>query len=70
MLFSLHVYSSWYFLHTAAIDVALSWPKCDASSFAMLSVDNKVPYRSKATTILPMSAIAFVDDEGSSVMIC
>jgi hypothetical protein len=43
MLFSRHVYSSWYFRQIAAIDLAFSSPKCWASSAAIEAVDRRVP---------------------------
>ena len=51
MLLRRHVYSSWYFLASAAILVAFSSPKWLASCFAMDSVESKVPYASNARMI-------------------
>ena len=51
MLFSRHVYSSWYFLHSCASAAAFSSPKWLASRFAMDSVERSVPYASKARII-------------------
>lgn len=43
MLFNRHVYSSWYLRHVAAMVLAFSSPKCEASCLAMLSVERSVP---------------------------
>ena len=43
MLFNRHVYSSWYRLHSVAMDRALSSPKWVDNSLAMDSVERRVP---------------------------
>lgn len=50
-LLSLHVYSSWYRLHCAAIGLALS-PYVFCSKPAIDEVSSRVPYRSNAIWIL------------------
>lgn len=57
MEFILHVYSSWKRRHSPAIKLAFSSPKWEASSLAMLSVERRVPYRSKAMIVLLFEAI-------------
>lgn len=62
MLFSRHVYSNWYLRQVAAIVFALSSPKCVASSFAIDSVDNKVPYRSNAIAVLFADTMLMIEN--------
>lgn len=61
MLLRRHVYSSWYFRHTVAIEVAFSFPKCSASCLAIETVDRRVPYKSNATTMLFLEDMLDVD---------
>lgn len=61
MLFIRHVYSNWYLRQSAAIDVAFSLSKWVASSFAIDSVDNRVPYKSKAIMVLLLGGILYRD---------
>ena len=57
MEFIRHVYSSWKRRHSPAIEAAFSSPKWEASSLAMLSVDRRVPYKSKAMIVLLFEVI-------------
>lgn len=52
MLFNLHVYSSWYRLQAVEMDCAFSESKYFFSDLTIDSVDNTVPYISKAATVL------------------
>lgn len=63
MLFSRHVYSNWYLRQVAAMVFALSSPRCVASSFAIDSVDSKVPYRSNAIAVLFADAMFTIENE-------
>lgn len=66
MLFKRHVYSSWYFRQVVAIVVAFSSPKCEASFFAMDSVERRVPYASNATTTVGFE-LGIMDEIGMNV---
>lgn len=51
-----------YLLHNAAMELAFSSPKWLANSFAILSVERSVPYKSNAMTILLSEAIMSNED--------